>query len=341
MKTHKHLWEQFISPENLDLAARRAVRGKRGRRSTRRFLRHRAQRLEKLREMLIRGEFTTGKYRIFTIFEPKKRNIYMLPLYPDHLVHHALMNILAPIWQNLFISDSYACIPGRGLHTASQRCVAMLRKNRYVLQCDISKFYPSINHDIMMKIIRRKISDPRILALLHDIVYSTEGQRGMPIGNLTSQWMGNLYMNDLDMFVKHNMRVKNYIRYCDDFCIFDNDREKLVRYKKILQEFLARELDLRFSKAFIKNTNEGVNFIGYRHFKNHVVLTRAGAKKMRRKILNLARHPEISPNSKSCIAAFWGWTRWCCCKNMRRRINEMVEQNAPPEFAHFFKMNFN
>lgn len=338
MKTYKHLWNEFISPENFDLAAKKAVRGKRSRMSTRAFLRRRTKKLDRLRDILQRGEYKTGRYRVFIIYEPKKRNIYMLPLYPDHIVHHALMNILAPIWMKIFCTDSFACIPGRGLHLASQRCVAHIRKNKYVLQCDIRKFYPSIRHDIMKKIVRKKISDPRILEILDDIISSTGDNVGMPIGNLTSQWMGNLYLNELDTFVKQQLHARCYIRYCDDFCIFSNDTRELVRYRDEIEKFIGEHLGLFFSKSFIKPTRVGVNFIGYRHFADYIVLTRAGAKKMRRRIKEIIAAPKISPRMRSRFAALSGWLAWCCGNNLRLRFRDTIRTNTDPNFSHFARV---
>lgn len=340
MKTHKCLWSQFISPENFEIAAHKALLGKRSKYSAKRFWRRRDAKLKQLRDALENGTFKTGRYRIFTIYEPKQRDIYMLPLYPDHIVHHALMNILAPIWQKMFIHDSFACIPGRGLHAASNRCAEMARKNKYVLQCDIRKFYPSINHDAMMRIIKRKISDRRILNLLEDIVRSMPPPRGMPIGNLTSQWLGNLYMNELDMFVKHQMHIRNYIRYCDDFCVFSNDPHELLKIRAMLVDWLEQNLELRFSRAFVKPTSHGVDFIGYKHFPTHIILTRAGVRKMRRKILQIIAHPDISRHTESQLDSFRGWMGWACCHNLRRRFRNAAEKTSP-EFSRFFNRHIN
>ncbi|MDE6250844.1 MAG: reverse transcriptase/maturase family protein [Alphaproteobacteria bacterium] len=340
MKTHKHLWSQFISPENFELAAHKALLGKKSKYSAKRFLRRRDVKLKQLRDALENGTFKTGRYRIFTIYEPKQRNIYMLPLYPDHIVHHALMNVLAPIWQKIFIHDSFACIPGRGLHAASHRCAEMVRKNKYVLQCDIRKFYPSINHDTMIRIIKRKISDRRILGLLENIVRSMPPPRGMPIGNLTSQWLGNLYMNELDMFVKHQMHVRNYIRYCDDFCIFSNDLHELLQLRKVLGEWLEQNLGLRFSRAFVKHTSHGVDFIGYRHFATHIILTHAGARKLRHNMRNIIARAEISRHTESQLDSYRGWMQWARCHNLRRKFRNMAEQTTP-EFSRFFNRHIN
>ena len=170
MKTYKNLWDQFVSMENLELAAKKAIKSKKSKAMVQNFLANKTQLLLKLRQDLINGTFTTSPYVVFKIYEPKEREIYMLPLYPDHVVQHALINVLGPIWHKMFIRDSYACIPMRGLHAGSQRIMHFIRRNRYALQCDVRKFFPSINHDIMMNIIRRKIADGRIVNVLENIV---------------------------------------------------------------------------------------------------------------------------------------------------------------------------
>lgn len=340
MKTFRHLWDDFISDENLALAVKNAVRSKKKRPATRRFLRDADAKMKKLRQDLIDGKFKTSQYFIFKVFEPKERLIYMLPLWPDHIVHHALMNILAPIWQKLFIHDSFACIPGRGIHAASQRCAQMVRRRKYVLQCDISKFYPSINHDVMMNIIRRRIADKRILDILEDIVRSVDGDSGLPIGNLTSQWMGNLYMNDVDMFVKHTLRAREYIRYCDDFCLFSDDRQELIRWRRQLRKFVGENLRMRFSKDFIKPTAHGVSFIGYRHYKTHITLSRIGARKIKKRIPEIVRDGEISDRTRGRIASVAGWMRWACTYNFRRRLFQNSADQMKPGFKRFFYKRF-
>ena len=187
MKRYKNLWDEFISMDNLICAAKKAVKSKKSKWSVKVFMTHQQEFLSQLQRDLIDGKFTTSKYRIRKIFEPKERLIYILPLYPDHIVHHALINILGPIWQSTFVRDSYACIPGKCLHKASKATMRFIRRNKYVLQCDIRKFYPSIDHQIMFDIVKKKIADRRLLDVLHDIIWSCGGDKNLPIGNLTSQ----------------------------------------------------------------------------------------------------------------------------------------------------------
>lgn len=318
MKTYKNLWEQFISVENFELAARRAVKSKKAKNVVRRFLRHKDELLEKLRAKLIAGTFKTSAYKTFTIYEPKQRVIYKLPLYPDHVLHHALINILGPIWQKLFIRDSFACIPGRGLHAASKRTMDFVRRNKYVLQCDIRKFYPSIDHDKMMQIIAHKIHDRRILRILDEIVRSVGGQTNLPIGNLTSQWMGNVYMNELDRFVKQNLHWRDYIRYCDDFCLYGNDVRAIKAAAVKIRDFVERELKMIFSHSVIHRTVSGISFVGYRHFKKFILLRRVSAQKIKRRICNIIKYSDVGEHSIGQVAAAYGWSKWACCYNWRR-----------------------
>ena len=215
MKRYKNLWDKFVSMENLNLAAKKAVKSKKNKKLVKYFLKHQEELLRKLQDDLMTGRFRTSEYVVRTIYEPKKRNIYILPLYPDHVVHHAIINVVGPIWQAGFVKDSFACIPGRGLHSASSHVMRFVRKYKYVLQCDVRKFYPSINHEIMFDIIKRKICDDRLLNVLRDVIYSVGGETNLPIGNLTSQWMGNVYLNKMDHFIKEVLRCHAYVRYCD------------------------------------------------------------------------------------------------------------------------------
>lgn len=315
MKRYKNLWDKFISMDNLELAAKKAVQSKKNKPETKFFLEHKTELLEKLQKMLIDGTFTTSPYKTRRIFEPKERVIYILPLFPDHVLHHALINILGPIWQSSFVKDSFACIPGKGLHRASKAIMRFVRKYKYVLQCDIRKFYPSINHSVMFDIIKKKIADKKLLGVLHDIIWSCGDETNLPIGNLTSQWMGNVYLNELDHFVKEQLCCHGYIRYCDDFCLFSDDKGILHQYEIKLRKFVFDKLKLIFSKASIRAVANGVAFIGYRHFKKFIILRKYGAKKIRKRILNIAIHNDKSDLALGQLAAYHGWTKWCCSYN--------------------------
>lgn len=315
MKRYKNLWDDFISMENLELAAKKAVQSRKSGQGAKKFLANRKALLKSLQRSLIDGTFKTSPYRLKKIFEPKERLIYILPLYPDHVLHHALINVLGPIWQKTFVRDSYACIPGRGLHKASKEIMRFIRRNKYVLQCDIRKFYPSINHEIMFNIVKKKIADKKLLGVIYDVIKSCGGEKNLPIGNLTSQWMGNVYLNELDHFVKERLRCRDYIRYCDDFCLFGNDKAELARYEKLLENFVRDNLNLEFSKAAIFPVARGVTFIGYRHFKKFILLRKYGVKKIRKRVMNIARYYDVSDCAVARMAAYHGWIKWACSRN--------------------------
>ena len=320
MKRYKHLWDDFISMENLELAAKKAVKSKKSKRATKKFLKNKTILLQQLQQSLIDGTFNTSEYKIRKIYEPKERLIYILPLYPDHIVHHALINILGPIWQSSFVRDSYACIPGKGLHKASKAIMHFIRRNKYALQCDIRKFYPSINHSVMFNIIKRKIADKKLLGVLKNIIWSCGDEKNLPIGNLTSQWMGNVYLNELDHFVKEKLKCRDYIRYCDDFCVFSDDKSKLKQYKSQLKDFLGDVLKLEFSKSVIFPVERGVNFIGYRHFKKFIMLRKYGVKKLKKRILNIAFYNDTSKLAIGQLAAYYGWIKWCNSYNFLNKL---------------------
>jgi retron-type reverse transcriptase len=329
--TYRDLWNGFISRENFDLALKRAVEHKKSKPEIARFLAGDPEaRLEELRQSVICGEFRTSAYRPITIFEPKKRVIYVLPFYPDRIMHHALMNILVPIWDGMFIRDSFACRPNMGVHAASKRAMHFVRNNKYCLQCDIRRFYPSINHQILFKILGRKIRDERILALLKDIVFSIEahtddtplqsGSYGVPIGNLCSQWFGNLYMNDLDMFVKHKLRCKSYIRYCDDFCLFSDDREQLSRWRDQMRVFLLEELHLIYSYAEIFPVKNGLDFLGYRHFPEFVLVRKTTAQRIKKRMMKIRAYDMRDPWQRGQVASAHGWLCHANAHNLHNAI---------------------
>jgi len=296
MKTHKHLFEKIISFENLLLAAKQAQRGKRMKHDVVKFNFGLEGELLKLQDELKTQVYRPGAYRHFYVRDPKHRLISAAP-YRDRVVHHAFCNVVEPLFDKTFISHSYACRIGKGTHKALDRCQRFIRANRYVLQCDISKYFPSINHRVLLSIIARKIKDEKVMRLTELIVKSvakndeTRDERrgtkssfvqaseasgrlspfaqGIPIGNLTSQFFANLYLNELDYFVKFGLREKYYLRYMDDFLIFNKDKKYLYRAKEKISQFLgdSLKLELHPKKSIVFPVNLGVDFCGFRVFK--------------------------------------------------------------------------
>jgi retron-type reverse transcriptase len=324
MRRHGRLWEKITEMENIQLALHKAALHKTTKRNVLNFMKDAENNLVKIRESLVNKTFNTSYYYEKVVFEPKKRVIYVLPFYPDRIVQHALMNLMAPIWDKMFIYDSYACRDGKGIHAGSTRTMEFVRRNKYVLKCDISKFYPSIDQEILLEIIRRKIKCPDTLWLIDNIVHSFPGGKNVPIGNYTSQWFGNLYLNELDQLIKTQLKVRDYIRYCDDFCLFGNDKKKLAEHRETIRAFIENRLKLRFSKCDIFPVSRGVDFLGYRHFDNYVLLRKSTVKRVRRRLAALPRLYEkkkiTAEQYRSSVASTWGWLKYANTHNLRVKI---------------------
>jgi len=325
MRRHGNLWPMITDIENIRLAFQRASLHKGSHRNVQKTKENLEERLEAIRLSLINKTFTTSKYSEKIIFEPKKRVIYILPFYPDRIVQHALMNLVTPIWDKMFISDSYACRDKKGIHCGSLRTMEFVRRNKYVLKCDISKFYPSVDQSILMEIIKRKIKCPDTLWLIDDIIRSFPGGKNVPIGNYTSQWFGNLYMNEVDQYVKHDLQKKygrlDYVRYCDDFCLFNNNKNILKECRDCLKTFIDEKLKLKFSKCDVFPITRGVDFLGYRHFDNYILLRKRTVKRVRKRLEML---PFLYEKKKitgeifrSSVASTWGWLKHANSHNLQ------------------------
>jgi RNA-directed DNA polymerase len=289
MKRYGNLWHQVIGFENLLKAAHQAQRGKRFRPNVLAFNYNREKELIQLQQELQSQTYQPGAYRTFRIFEPKPRLISAAP-YRDRVVHHALCNIIIPIFERTFIADSYANRVGFGTHRALRRFTQFARSNRYVLQCDVQKYFPSIDHEILKTILRRKIKCPETLWLVEMIVDRSneqdpiieyfpgdsllapvERRHGLPIGNLTSQFFANCYLNGLDHFVKGHLKATHYLRYVDDFSLFSEDAGFLTEARLAIEDQLATlRLRIHPIKSQLFETRLGANFVGFRVLPNQI-----------------------------------------------------------------------
>lgn len=331
VKKYKNLWKDVISEENIKDAYRKSIKGKRNYSSVKRFELNKEQNLKNIQLALINQTYKTSNYNQRTIYEPKERIIYVLPLNPDRVVHHALMNILIPIFTKMFIKNTFACIKDRGLHKGSILATKYVKKYKYCLKCDIRKFYPSINHDVLYQMCERKFKEKEILWLLHEIIYSIEGETNVPIGNLPSQWFGNFYMTPFDRYVTEDLGINAYVRYCDDFCLFSNDKSELNKAKVKIEIFLRDVLKLKMSKCDLFRTTQGVDFLGYRHFKNYKLLRKRTAKRVKKRlpvILKRFKEGKISQDKfRSCVESTYGWVKWANTYNfqLKLKLAEMRE----------------
>ena len=263
MKRYGDLWEGLVSFSNLLLAAKKAAKGKRSRSSVARFRFDLEKELCELQDELIEHRYVPGPFQTFEIHEPKRRLISAAP-FRDRVVHHALCGILEPIFEKGFVFDSYACRQGKGSHAAVDRFQRFARRFRYVLKCDVQKYFPSIDHAILKRLLERKIKDADALWLANvildhsneqepfvhwfpgdDLLTPSERRRGLPIGNQTSQFFANVYLNSFDHFVKETLRMPAYVRYMDDFAIFGDDKGTLDEVRRQCRAMHADTFHLR------------------------------------------------------------------------------------------------
>ena len=271
------LFERLISFENIYSAYLKSRKGKRYLDYVLRFEKNLEQNLLSIQRDLKNETYVHGSYKEMIVCDSKKRLIKVAP-FRDRIVHHAICNIIEPIIDKKFIHDSYACRKNKGTHKAINRLQSFLRKKdtTFCLQCDVSKYFQSIDHKTLFRLCQKKITNQKILLLLakiinssHDYVFinqeEVEQRKGIPIGNLTSQLFANLYLNELDQFIKHQIKTKYYLRYMDDFILLAKNKLSLNQAKLKIIDFLRNKLNLALhpKKVNLFPTNKGINFLGY------------------------------------------------------------------------------
>jgi len=309
-KRYDHLWPQVASLGNLLMAYYLAARGKRGKPSVATFEYDLEENLLQLRDDLRSGAYQPGAYDSFYIHEPKRRLISAAP-FRDRVVHHALVNVIGPLYERKFIYDTYANREGKGTHRALDRCTDYLRRFQYVLALDVRQFFPSIDHATLQGILARTLADAHVLDLTskiiasgagvqrdeYDMVYfrgddlfATNRPRGLPIGNLTSQFWANVYLNGLDHFVKRQLKCKGYVRYVDDLLLFADDKPTLHAWRADVIEYAAGlRLTLHEERAQPRPCATGVPFLGFQVYPDHRRLKRRNIVNARRRLQALSR----------------------------------------------------
>jgi retron-type reverse transcriptase len=297
-----HTYEDIISAENLLSAWEEFSADKRKKIDVQKFGRRLMDNILSLHHELAEGSYRHGGYHAFRVSDPKPRDIHKATV-RDRLLHHAIHRILYPFFDRTFISDSYSCRIGKGTHRAMNRFRAFSyrvsrnhTRTAWVLKCDIRKFFANIDHDVLIDILASYIPDTRILALLKEVIGSFSSlsattmmhhsggarQAGIPLGNLTSQLFANIYMNELDQFVKHKIKARYYIRYADDFVVPSHDRVSLEALIPRIANFLQTRLKLALhpQKVSITTIASGVDFLGWVHFPDHRVLRTSTKRRM-------------------------------------------------------------
>lgn len=291
-----HIYDNIISFENLLISWQEFLQGKKKRKDVAEFSLYFMDNIFTLQKELAEKTYRHGGYQAFKISDPKPRDIHKASV-RDRLIHHAIYRILYPYFERKFIFDSYSCRIGKGTHEAINRFRYFNRivsknntKQGWILKCDIRKFFANIDHRILKNILVKHIGDENVLWLMAQVIdsFNTKGKNnvGLPLGNLTSQLLVNIYMNEFDQFAKRELKTKYYIRYADDFVIFNETKNYLEKFIPKISEFLETKLKLSLhpDKVFIKTLNSGADFLGWINFPEYRVLRTSTKRRMLKKL---------------------------------------------------------
>lgn len=319
MKRLNNIYEQIYSKENLLLAEKKARRGKGWQYGVHVFDKNKEENILLLHEMLKNKTYKTSPYTTFKIKEPKEREIFRLPYFPDRIIDHAVMIQLESVFASVFTTDTYSCIKGKGIKAMSSAIKKSLRNiqgTKYCLKLDIEKFYPNVKHDILKSLLRRKFKDRDLLWLLDERIDSAEG---LPIGNYLSQPFGNFYLTYFDHWIKEDMKVENYFRYCDDMIFLSGSKQYLHKLLFEIRKYLWNELKLQIKGNYqiFEVASRGIDVVGYKHFHTHTLL--------RKSIKNNFVRTMAHRRNKASIASYRGWLKYGNCKQLQKKyLHERV-----------------
>jgi len=313
MKRIGNIYEQITSLKNIQEADAKAQKGKANQYGVVLHKKNEEGNLLILQDLLISKTYRTSTYDIFKIYEPKERLVYRLPFFPDRITHHAIMNVLEPILVDTFTADTYSCIKERGIHQLLRNLKRDLRDTpgtEYCLKFDIKKFYPSIDHDVLKGLLRRKFKDPHLLWLLDEIIDSAPG---LPIGNYLSQYLANFYLAYFDHWIKETKRAKYYYRYADDIVILSSDKAHLHQLLEEIKEYLCGlKLEVKDNHQVFPVAARGIDFVGYVFYHTHIRIRKQIKKNFARKIARNPDHPSR--------ASYLGWLSHCDAKHLTKKL---------------------
>ncbi|MDP1763059.1 MAG: RNA-directed DNA polymerase [Sediminibacterium sp.] len=315
MKRISNIYPLIYSMENLILADKKASKGKSTQYGVFAHNNNREVNLQSLQCQLQNKTYQTSSYSIFKIYEPKEREIYRLPYFPDRITHHAIMNVLEPVFMATFTADTYSCIKGRGIHASARNLRQSLCNEpatRYCLKLDIKKFYPSIDHAILKQLLRKKFKDQDLLWLLDGIIDSAPG---LPIGNYLSQYFANFYLTYFDHWIKEVKSVKHYFRYADDLVILSDNKPYLHQLLNDIRNYLQVELHLTVKENYqvFPVASRSIDFVGYRFYHTHTLLRKSIKQNFARML--------ASRKNRASIVSYYGWAVHC---NSGHLLNKLL-----------------
>lgn len=321
-----HILEKVADFNNIELADINARKGKHNPGIIKHDQNREVENIE-LSLDLMNGNFHTSAYKNKIIHEPKERLLYILPYFPDRVVHHAIMQVMEEQWIKIMISTTYACIRGRGIGKLYTDLKKALRNDsegtKYCLKMDIHHFYPSINHKKLEKIIRKKLKDPLFLELLDEIIESADG---VPIGNYLSQFFANLYLTYFDHWIKETLHVKYYFRYCDDMVILCNSKEELAELRVKIQDYLRNELDLELKKNWqiFPVEDRGIDYCGFVFKYNHILIRSSIKRRIMGTVKRYMNHTISQETFDMKMTAYYGWMKRTNSKNLAYTIEKVT-----------------
>lgn len=339
MKRIGNLYAKIISIENLRLADEKARKGKLKSYGVRVHDRNREANIIALHEALLTKTYKTSKYQVFKVYEPKEREIFRLPYYPDRIVHHAIMNVMEPIWVKIFTHNTYSCIKERGIEGCARRVDRIIRKYDgrplYCLKIDIKKFYPSIDHEVLKSIIRRKIKDKDLLWLLDEIIDSADG---VPIGNYLSQYLANLYLAYFMHMVNERLHIEigrdvkfDATEYADDIPFFADNKQDLHKAFVYIRQYLKEELHLTVKSNYqvfpvsvnrYDKSGRAIDYVGYKFHREQKLMRKSIKKNLCRAVATLNRKEPAVPYKeyKMAIAPWIGWAKHSDSRHLIKTI---------------------
>lgn len=335
------IFGEMISVENLFSAWREFRRGKRKKTDVQEFEFNLEDNLFKLHQELENKIYQHSDYTTFNVCDPKLRRIHKACV-RDRVLHHAIFRILYPIFDKSFIFDSYSCRLGKGTHKAVSRLEKFCRQlsrnniqNIFALKCDVRKFFDSIDQDILLKIIKNKIRDNNAIWLIGEIIKSYRGNNdnGLPLGNVTSQLFANIYLNELDQFVKHKIKAKYYLRYCDDFIVLGEDKHGLEELVCKINTFLIEKLKLKLhsGKIIIRKCRQGIDFLGYVSLPHHRILRIKTKRRIFKKLEKRYQDLQSGLISKECfnqgLQSYLGILKHCKGYKIKNEILSLINNS--------------
>jgi RNA-directed DNA polymerase len=346
MKSYKNIYFLICKYENLFLAWRKARKHKTKKQYVLDFEKDLVQSIVTLQNELLLHSYRPKPLKTFTLRDPKTRKISVSD-FRDRIIHHAICNLIEPIFEEVFISDSYANRKGKGTLAALKRLKSFMKKvsknktiihkfgkkrifRGFYLKGDIQRYFDSINHEMLLKIINKRIKDKRLLHLIKTILSNNNPNLvGLPLGNLTSQFFANVYLNELDQFVKHKLKAKYYIRYVDDFVILHSDESKLAEFKEKIGDFLQTKLliNLHPEKSLIKPISRGIEFLGFRNFYDYRLLRKRNIRRTYGKLRDLERKYKLGEIGYDTVYDYLeGWSAYVSHSNTHKRRLEIAHK---------------